>query len=94
MQVKPIVIDLGWGELKSALANLPDSAFSKPENAATEKKALIEQYVAAFREVETGAYRDAKSTLANLLSNVSTAVITDKQGELAKFVNGQISKLP
>src|SRR5205807_631457 len=26
MQVKPLVIDLGWGELKSALVNLPDSA--------------------------------------------------------------------
>jgi hypothetical protein len=94
MQVKPIVVDLGWGELRSALANLPNSAFSKPENAATEKKALVEQYLTAFREVETGAYRDAKSTLTNLLANVSTSVITDKQGDLVKFVNGQISKLP
>ena len=30
MLVKPIVIDLGWGNLKSALVNLPDSGFVAP----------------------------------------------------------------
>lgn len=92
MLVKPIVIDLGWGELKSALVNLPDSAFSKPENVATQKKALVDEYVTAFRKVETGAYSDAKGTLTNLLSSVSASVVSDKQGDLKKLVNAQISK--
>ena len=34
MLVKPIVIDLGWGDLKSALVKLPDSDFVAPQNAA------------------------------------------------------------
>ena len=34
MLVKPVVIDLGWGNLKSALVKLPDSGFVAPHDAA------------------------------------------------------------
>jgi hypothetical protein len=92
-QVKPIVIDLGWGDLKSALVKLPDSAFvSKPEAAAQRQK-LVEQYVAAFRKVEVAANSDAKATLKTLAANVSTWVTPDKQAQVSALVDGQISKL-
>ncbi len=34
MMVKPVVIDLGWGELKSALVKLTQSDFVAPQSAA------------------------------------------------------------
>ena len=79
MLVKPIVIDLGWGDLKSALINLPDSGFVARQNAATQRQTLVSQYVAAFRKVEVAAYDDAKSTLKNLAANVSTWVVTENK---------------
>src|ERR1700719_4475886 len=70
MLVKPIVIDLGWGNLKSALMKLPDSGFAAPAKAASERQALVNQYVAAFRKVEVAGYDDARSTLKNLAANI------------------------
>ena len=35
MLVKPLVIDLGWGTLKSALVNLQDSGFVAPHEASS-----------------------------------------------------------
>src|ERR1700730_3289843 len=60
MLVKPIVIDLGWGNLKSALIKLPDAEFVAPQNAATQRQTLVNQYVAAFRSVEVAAHDDAR----------------------------------
>jgi hypothetical protein len=94
MLVKPIVIDLGWGDLKSALVKLPDSGFVAPRNAATQRRALVNQYVDAFRKVEVAAYNDAKSALKNLAANVSSGVVTDRQAALSALVDGQLSKLP
>jgi hypothetical protein len=94
MLVKPIVIDLGWGDLKSALVNLPDSGFVARQNAATQRHALVHQYVDAFRKVEVAAYDDAKSALKNLAANVSREVVTDRQAALSALVDGQLSKLP
>ena len=53
MQVKPIVIDLGWGELKTAVMALKDPA-------------ALAQYVDVFRKVETGKYDQARSGLKDL----------------------------
>jgi hypothetical protein len=94
MLVKPIVIDLGWGDLKSALVNLPASGFVVPQNAATQRRALINQYVDAFRKVEVGAYDDAKSALKSLAATVSSGVVPDRQAALSALVDGQLSKLP
>src|SRR4029077_11468731 len=49
MLVKPLVIDLGWGTLKSALVNLPDAGFVAPHEAIAHRQTLMSQYVAAFR---------------------------------------------
>jgi hypothetical protein len=92
MLVKPIVIDLGWGNLKSALANLPESSFVVPQNAVTERRALVNQYVAAFRQVEVAAYDHARSSLKELGASILARVLTGKQA-LGALVDGQISKL-
>ena len=93
MLVKPIVIDLGWGNLKSALINLPDSRLFNRQNAAKQRRTLVEQYVAAFRKVEVGTYEDAKDTLKNLAANVLAWVEVDEQAALSSLVDGQMSKL-
>ena len=53
MQVRPIVIDLGWGELKTAVIALKDPA-------------ALAQYVDVFRKVETGKHDQARSGLKDL----------------------------
>ena len=93
MLVKPIVIDLGWGNLKSALIKLPDSAFITPQNAATQRQTLVHQYVAAFRDVEVAAHHDASRRLKDLVGNMSAWVVSDKRAALSTLVDGQISKL-
>ena len=86
MLVKPIVIDLGWGELKSALINLPDSGFVPRQDAATRRRTLIDQYVDAFKKVEVAAYNDAKGALKNLAANVSDWLVPDERATLSRFV--------
>jgi predicted outer membrane protein len=93
MGVKPIVIDLGWGQLKSALISLSDSSFVAAQNAATERQTLIKQYTAAFRDVEAGTYDGAKTTLKDLRAKIAATIVTDKQSALSTLVNGQIAKL-
>jgi hypothetical protein len=93
MLVKPIVIDLGWGQLKSALINLPDSAFIRQQGAVTRRRTLVDQYVAAFRRVEAATNGDAQSTLKKLAANISSWVVPDNDGALGKLVDVQISKL-
>jgi hypothetical protein len=91
--IKPIVIDLGWGDIKSAIIKLSDSDFVSRQDAAAQRQKLVDQYVAAFQKVEVAAYDDAKSTLKTLSTNVSTWVAPDKQSALSVLVSGQISKL-
>ena len=93
MLVKPLVIDLGWGELKSALVNLPDSAFSSARDAAVRRRTLMNQYIAAFRKVEIDARAEASSTLKALAANVGSWVIPEKQSGVTALVEAQISKL-
>ena len=88
-----MVIDLGWGELKSALVNLPDSALVRQQDAAVRRRKLVDQYVAAFRRVEAAAHSDAKGLLTDLASNISNWVVPEKQAGLSALVNAQISKL-
>jgi len=93
MLVKPLVIDLGWGTLKSALLNLPDSGFGAPREAATHRQTLVNQYVAAFRHVEVAALDEARRTLKDLVANVSAWVVADQQGALSALVDGQLATL-
>ncbi len=93
MLVKPLVIDLGWGKLKSALAKLPDSAFTAPQEGPTRRRALLDQYAAAFRHVEAADLSRAGSTLRSLLADISARVATEQQGVLRALVDAQLAKL-
>jgi hypothetical protein len=93
MRVKPLVIDLGWGQLKSALANLHDSRFVSRHDAAAGRRALLDHYVAAFRHVEAGAHDKANGALTDLVARIAALVAPDHQGELKTLVDGQRARL-
>jgi hypothetical protein len=91
--VKPIVIDLGWGDLKSSIIKLADSDFVSRQDAATQRQKLVDQYAAAFRKVEVGSLDDAKTTLKTLSANISASLAPDQSASLRALVDGQLSKL-
>jgi hypothetical protein len=93
MQVRPSVIDLGWGTLRTALVELPDSDFVVPQDAAAHRRTLVEQYVAAFRHVEAAAPDKAKSALDELAANAASWVVSEKKNALRALVDGQLAKL-
>ena len=93
MLVEPRVIDLGWGELKSALVNLQDQAFVAPQEAAARRRALVGQYVAAFRQVEAAALDQARSSLEDLAANAAAWVVTDQRKSLGALLEGRLAKL-
>jgi hypothetical protein len=93
MRVKPLVIDLGWGSLKSALVKLKDAEFAAPHDAIAHRQTLVNQYVSAFRHVEAGALAPARSALGALAATISATVVTDQQGALSALVDGQRAKL-
>jgi hypothetical protein len=94
MLVAPLVIDLGWGDLKSALAKLPPSAFAKPSESAAQRRALMTLYRAAFRKVEAGAHGEARAALKGLAQRLSGWLTAEAQAELIKLVDAQSAKLP
>jgi len=71
MQVRPIVIDLGWGELKTAVMALKDPA-------------ALAQYVDAFRKVEAGNHEQARGGLKELAAK-HAALNTLIDAQLAKL---------
>jgi hypothetical protein len=93
MLVKPVVIDLGWGILKSALVKAPDSAFIARGDATAHRGTLVDQYATAFRRVEAGALADAHAILQTLSGNISAWVVSDQQPALQALVETQRAKL-
>ena len=93
MLVHPRVIGLGWGTLKSALVSLEDSSFTAPQQATAQRQALVNQYVVAFRHVESGALTEARSALNDLAANIAGRIVTDRQAALKALVDGQLAKL-
>jgi hypothetical protein len=93
MQVKPIVIDLGWGALKTALVTLKDSAFVASAEATAHRQSLVNQYVSAFRHVEVGTLDKAASGLRYLASSVSSRIVSDAQPAIKKLLDAQLEKL-
>ena len=59
MQVKPLVIDLGWGALKTAVVALKDPA-------------ALAQYVDVFRSMEAGRHDQARGGLKDLAAKHAT----------------------
>jgi hypothetical protein len=93
MLVNPLVIDLGWGGLKSALVKLEDAGFVAPHEAKLERQVLVNQYVAAFRHVEAGALSEARIALNSLSTKISASVVNEQQDRLRALVEGQLAKL-
>src|SRR5262249_7655005 len=93
MSVRPLIIDLGWGKLRSALANLPNASFAASRDAAQTRKLLLDQYVAAFRHIERGAADAGKSALKELAATIASHVAADQQRAVASLVEGQRAKL-
>lgn len=93
MLVDPRLIDLGWGAIKSALVNLPDSSFAVAHEAAADRRRLVDQYVTAFRHVEAGALDAAHTALNSLAANIAARIATDHQGPLKALVDHQHAKL-
>ena len=93
MLVRPLISDLGWGKLRSALANLPNVSFAASRDAGQMRKLLLDQYVGAVRQVERGAADAAKSALKELAASVASHVATEQQRAVASLVEGQRAKL-
>jgi hypothetical protein len=93
MTVKPLVIDLGWGELKTAIVKLTQTDFVAPQNAADDMQALVDQYVAVFRKVEAASNAEARTLLKDLGATVSKRVVPEKKAAVNKLVDGQLAKL-
>ncbi len=82
MRVRPQVIDLNWGNLKSSLVNLKDAHFTAAGEPQTHRTALVNQYVEAFRQAETGQSSRANETLKELAASV-TARVSGEPGKQA-----------
>ena len=53
----------------------------------------MNQYVVAFRNVETAELDQARSTPSDLSANIAAWVVTDRQAALKALVDGQLAKL-
>ena len=73
--------------------NVKDGGFAVPGDAGRTRQALVDQYVAAFRQVETGAIDKATATLRALSANVSAQVVTDQRAAITALLDGQLAKL-
>ena len=93
MLVKPLVIDLGWGQLKSALLKLPDASFARAGEAAPQRQMLVSQYIGVFEQVRAAAPGRARGALQNLAASISARMATEHQGPLMTLVEAQLAKL-
>jgi len=93
MLVKPLVIDLGWGMLRSALLNLKDTSFVAPQDAKAHRQALVNQYVTAFKRVVAGTLGQANAALDDIKAFISDRVVAEQRRVIGELVDGQRSKL-
>ncbi len=93
MRVRPAVIDLGWGRLRSALVTLRDTDFTTPSDAVAKRGELVDRYTAAFRHVETSASTAADDSLKELASDIAVNLVPDRQKRLVGLIDDQRTKL-
>ncbi len=84
MLVKPAVIDLGWGQIKSEIVKIAEAG---------RREDLVSQYVAAFREVERGDVGAARGALKKLAGMFGESVGADRQAEVRTLVEAMMAKL-
>jgi hypothetical protein len=92
MLVEPVVIDLAWGELKTAVISLTDSAFASPADAIAQRVSLVQQYVTAFGEAEIAEYDQATAQLQQMRANVQSWVSTG-QSDVLDLIDTLVGKL-
>jgi hypothetical protein len=93
MQVNPAVIDLSWGKLKSAIANMKDTAFLKPAEGAAARKQLLDRYVAGFRRVEAGDAVSARNALRELAAALAKVAVSTAATAVAKQLDEALSRI-
>jgi hypothetical protein len=93
MRVDPRVIDLGWGEMKTAIVKLKDADFKSASQGAVDRKGLLDRYTAAFRQVEAGDRAAATASLQTLSKAVADAVAPEPRGAITARIQEQIGKL-
>jgi hypothetical protein len=93
MQVRPAVIDLGWGELKTSLVTLKDADFVAAGDAAAHRQRLVALYADAFRNVEAARNEQANIALKSLSASISSAVVGDKRAAITQRIDAQRAKL-
>jgi hypothetical protein len=93
LQVRPLTIDLGWGELKTGIVTLKDGDFTAKADAAATRQHLLAQYVDAFRAMEAAKLPQAAGGLKTLTASVSSVVVSEKQRALGKLIDAQLAKL-
>lgn len=108
MVVDPVVIDFGWGRIKSGLACpstvlctttpatglLPDSQFVNAAFAPAYRSKLIYLYNEALDAVESGRYALARDLLNSLRNAIAATIKDPNQTALNALVAEQIAKLP
>jgi len=93
MRVDPDVIDLSWGELKSAIANLDDKVFLKPDSSRDQRQALLEHYVSVFRAVESGNRNGTQSALKSLAAGLPATISPDARDKVSLLIDKQLAKI-
>jgi len=93
MLVKPLVIDLGWGALKTAIVGLKDASFITPGEATVHRGGLLKMYVETFRRVEAGALAQARSGLNDLGAAIAARVVAADRDGLRAAADGLLAKM-
>lgn len=69
------------------------SGFLAKREVAAHRQTLVDQYIAAFRHVESSATNDAKIALKALSTDISARVVSEQRGALLTLVDSQLAKL-
>ena len=93
MRVDPKVIDLGWGELKSAIAKLDDWAFLKSDSSKEQRQSLLDRYIAAFRALESGNHSGMQEALRGISGSLPAVVVPDARQKLSTLIEMQLAKI-
>ena len=93
MRVDPKVNDLGWGELRSAIAKLDDKAFLKPDSSKEQRQALLDRYFAAFRALESGNHSGMQEALKGISGSLPSAVVPDAGQKVSTLIDMQLAKI-
>ncbi len=88
MQVDPKVIDLGWGELRGAIAKLDEKSLRM----AGARKSLMDRYLAAFRAREAGDAAATQSGLKSLAASLPASVTPEAGQKISTLIDSQLAK--